>query len=94
MFRTPRTTEATAGRRTLARVLAAAPAILITLSTGTPAGAISPTIARNHHLTLTIDYHVLEFNPRALLGHLPDCFDDADRGRAAQSLAVILDLHR
>ena len=58
-----RTTEATTGRRTLAGVLAAALAILILLATGTPAIAISPSVARNHHLTLTIDDHVMEFNP-------------------------------
>lgn len=42
---------------------------------------------------------LVSFNPegarqdaqRASSGHLPDCFDDADRGSAAQSLAVIPD---
>ena len=33
------------------------------LATSTPAGATNPTAVRNHHLTLTIEYHVLEFEP-------------------------------
>jgi len=63
MFRTLQTTSMTNGRRTLASVLAAALAIVTILITGTPADAASPAAARNHHLTLTVDYQVLEFNP-------------------------------
>ena len=63
MLRTLHTTGTTHGRHALAGILAAALAILTMLITATPAGATSPTATRNHHLTLNVDYHVLEFNP-------------------------------
>ena len=63
MLRPLRTTASMIGRRTVASLLAAALAILTMLVTSTAAAATNPTAVRNHHLTLTIDDHVMEFNP-------------------------------